>query len=89
MNGVDMITKERNEQLEKHNYTLEYDKQYVSGELIGAALYCIMGDVEDWPKGWYTSHKDKIDCKPIVQKLAIAGALIAAEIDRLNCESTS
>ena len=87
LTGVELIAKERQEQIEKHGFTEQYQKDhleyYSDGQLIDAAHYAITlkGWPQDWPKGYY---RDKIVAKSYKDRLIIAGALIAAEIDRLN-----
>jgi len=85
--GIELIEKERKEQIEKHDFETEYDFDENSmGELKFAAinilgiseitarnLNCRWGEIEDYVK-----------TKTEIEKLTIAGALIAAEIDRLQ-----
>lgn len=87
MDGVEMIAIERQEQIKKHGFDAEHDDDYTT-ELLNAVL-CIVGNVLNqfmtgvfwpWSHEWWeriTGHRRK-------EQLAIAGALIAAEIDRLN-----
>ena len=82
--AVWLIAIERQEQIEKHGYTLEDDQNYTSGQLLLAARYCETLDHTDWPVGWNLTRRDKIALKPYKERLIIAGAFIAAEIDRLN-----
>jgi len=88
MTGIELITQERQEQIEKHHWTLEHDRaEHEHGELKYVALHvlgapytarnedCDWAHVEDYIM---SSEKSEID------RLVIAGALIAAEIDRLQ-----
>ena len=81
MNGIDKIAKERKEQIEKHGYTVENDLRYVKGQLLMAATAIIQVDDEHWPTDWDKGQYEKIMAKPRTDQLAIAGALVAAEID--------
>lgn len=89
MNGIELIENERKRQIEKEGYDKEHDKEYDHGELaVAGACYalpeyereCFDDFDELWPferKYWKPSPKDRI------KELSKAGALIAAEIDRL------
>jgi len=92
--GATLIQKERQRQIESENWTQEHDDEHVMGEMIGAAMtYAghaleIVSDeeiegadaVEYWPwdMNWWKPSSDPI------RNLVKAGALIAAEIDRLQ-----
>lgn len=92
--GIELIAQERKEQIEKHGFSIEKDHEYYKEfELLQAALFCIDQSVEggyglktriDWPKKWDKHFRNKILDKNTIGKLKVAGALIAAEIDRLN-----
>ena len=85
MTGVDMIAAERLRQVVVEGWTAEHDDQHGAGELVSAAeCYLINGHVhmpaESWPwdGSWWKPSDDPI------RNLVKAGALIAAEIDRLQ-----
>lgn len=86
--GVELIAIERQEQIEKHGWNLNHDADYGNGELIAAAQFCL--NVENynlWPwhdSGVGTYFYNKIINKPYEQRVIIAGAFCAAELDRLN-----
>lgn len=86
MTGIALIAQERAEQITKHGYTRDNDKLHTNGQLAEAAIYAINGDYETYPKDWNPDFKDKIGGlgKTYIQRLAVAGALIAAEIDRMQ-----
>jgi len=86
MTGVEMIALEREEQIIKHRYTSDWDANQTNVQLTDAAIYAINGDYETYPKDWDPEYKDKIGGKgkTYIQRLAVAGALIAAEIDRFQ-----
>lgn len=92
--GIELIAEERREQLEKHGRTIERDvKENNHYQLSEAAGLLAAPDPEaDFavtfqeccPIDWDESLWVKMMSKPYEERLIIAGALIAAEIDRLN-----
>lgn len=91
--GIELIAAERQEQITKHGRTLRHDKAFNNHYQLSqaAALLCYLDDDDkpediesccpsDWDVTWWTKMMDK----PYKERLTIAGALIAAEIDRLN-----
>ena len=84
--GVELIAKERIEQIVKHGWSLYDDTSYSDEQLLKAALFCIDQKRFEWPFGWISKFRDKIIWKNRIQQLTVAGALIAAEIDRLQNE---
>lgn len=93
MNGIDLIKQERERQIEKEGWTAEHDDEHTNGELIGAAVwYALFRHPQDYKRGYgYLFWPwQKVWQKPTnpVRDLAKAGALIAAEIDRLQRENS-
>jgi hypothetical protein len=88
--GAELIAIERQEQIEKHGRTIEKDvKENSEAQLKHAARKLISSAMEretGCPKGWNQNIYNKMANKSMIQRLVIAGALIAAEIDRLNAE---
>ena len=111
MNGIELITEERQRQINNEGWTAEHDEQHTEGELaLVAALYATpeplyvkrknggnISFIDPWP--WH----DEVECTRYgdgltykvpawdkrkkhnkLRRLVIAGALIAAEIDRLE-----
>ena len=97
LSGVELIAAERKRQIRVEGWTLEHDDKHHSGELADAAacyaagchvfIYTHDGESQGmgydavWPWGmnwWKPSPNDRI------RELTKAGALIAAEIDRLQ-----
>lgn len=84
--GTSLISHERSRQLFDEGWTPEHDDQHTNGELAKAAICYITGSItvcghKVWPEEWDEKHfkpGDTIRC------LTKAGALIAAEIDRLH-----
>ncbi len=93
--GSTLIANERHRQISEEGWTEEHDAQHRYGELVyGAICYALHAHSigrcsetaaeryikENWPWGkeWWKSSDDPIRC------LEKAGALIAAEIDRLQ-----
>lgn len=89
--GIELISKERQEQINKHNRTIQKDieennnKQLAIGaEMLLAAEHEEGIDRLSYPDGWDEEICDKMLSKSYKDRLIIAGALIAAEIDRLQ-----
>lgn len=83
--GVDKIARERAEQFIKHRRSVKDDVFHnPNGELVVAAR-ALMKDnpVEhDFPESWGVAACRKMMLKPLTERYVIAGALLAAEIDR-------
>lgn len=88
--GVAMIAAERKRQLEKEGWSEMHDDDHVLGEMaITAACYAANGTAAEVTVNggdafpWGSCH-DKRRKHGRIRQLVIAGALIAAEIDRLQ-----
>lgn len=94
MTGIEMIAAERKRQVEIEGRTPEHDEQHFSGELASAAaVYALCDGVAPaylteqqvlmlWPwDSYFFKPSDRI------RNLVKAGALIAAEIDRLLADA--
>ena len=85
--GIELIAIERQEQIEKHGRTIESDvKNNRYSQLIDGAILIMMTDRHKMtpPSFWdIKTWKHMID-KPEKERMIIAGALIAAEIDRIQ-----
>jgi hypothetical protein len=89
MTGIERIGAERKRQIEVEGWTAEHDDKWVNGELAEAsATYASLPHCEGafinwrklhWPFDieWYKPEENRI------RELEKAGALVAAEIDRL------
>ncbi len=84
MTGIEEITEERFEQINKHGFDVSNDQYYSKGELMQAAKFCLDPLNESWPNGWDEHYKLKIQKKSLIQRIRVAGAFYAAEIDRLK-----
>jgi len=82
--GIELIAEERREMIEKHGWDLSNDISYKDEQLLKAALFCIDQKRFEWPFGWIIRFRMKILLKTRVDQLKVAGAFIAAEIDRLQ-----
>lgn len=84
--GAELIANERNRQIKKIGYSLHDDFVNNSeGELLAAALH-YMGVTNVFPWPWKTQApegKSAISKEDLINRLTKAGALIAAEIDRI------
>lgn len=99
MTGIESIAAERQRQIEVEGFAPEKDAEYVHGELVDAARCYLMaaffervfgrppnlqelGELGFWPwdSSWWKPEGGR------VRNLEKAGALIAAEIDRLQSD---
>ena len=86
MSGIELIAIERQEQIEKHGFTTDIDVVTNDDYELRVAAMRMIGDRNDYepPVGWNKKIWAKMMAKEKKGKLIIAGALIAAEIDRLQ-----
>lgn len=81
MTGVELIAAERERQVSQEGWTPEHDDEHKHGELRGAAACYALGrmipEIWPWSSEWWKPGNR-------IRELAKAGALIAAEIDRLQ-----
>ncbi len=84
MTGIELITAERAEQINKHGYSIHRDMdQNPYGELKDAALALLDEIGYYFPDNWDHSITEKMAAKDYKTRLVIAGALLAAELDRI------
>lgn len=81
--GVQLIQLERRHQIEDNGYTTEYDMQYKQGTLVNAAVAILFETDCYWPPVMYIGAFHKIMSKPVKERISIAGAFLAAELDTL------
>ena len=99
--GITLIAKEREEQINKHGRTTELDiLNNYEYQLTDAAQGLLPNYPESMkgayiqaqesypPVGWDAEAWKHIVNKPYLERLAVAGALIAAEIDRVLATET-
>ena len=99
MTGAELIVKERQRQIEEEGWTAEHDDDFVASELLRASVcYCLdvlvkigaqdsihaeIAELVDrfwpWSDEWWKPTFDNS-----IRQLTKAGALIAAEIDRIQ-----
>lgn len=94
MTGAQMIARERTRQRREEKWSAKHDNGHTKGELAAAAAcYALPPSIREqkimryslrlilwpWSEGWW---KPKADDR--IRELVKAGALIAAEIDRLQ-----
>lgn len=103
MNAIELIGAERERQIAEEGWTPEHDVQHNEGELAWAAMYyampctirhkCVCGRSSFrtpdsfWAETGWRPELAKRDGKDRLRQLVVAGALIAAEIDRLLPEA--
>jgi uncharacterized protein with von Willebrand factor type A (vWA) domain len=86
--GIELIAEERQEQLIKHSHSVESDAIWnINGELMEAVEGLIHHKYGMMPDDWDQAIVAKMLSKSYKDRLVIAGALIAAEIDRLNLDT--
>lgn len=99
--GIELIAEERREQIEKHGRTIESDlKTNSNGELIMVARAMLIED-EEFPEGfgknirraempadWDDAVCQRMAGKSRKERIIIAGALIAAELDVIQAEES-
>lgn len=94
-NGLQMIAAERARQITEEGYTPEHDDQYASGALaMAAATYATPEEHRDYSQGahllpipntWpWPSYRWQPAARDRIRELVKAGALILAEIERLQ-----
>lgn len=87
LTGIELIAQERKEQIEKHGRTIEADVKYNNRRQLTSGakrLIEIHPDPLNAPNDWDVDTWQRMCRKGYKERLIIAGALIAAEIDRLN-----
>jgi hypothetical protein len=85
--GIELIAIERQEQIEKHGFDKNHDEEMSNGELKDAAIYLLTGELKyfpNWDERFHLKFRSKFSNE--IETLKIAGALIAAEIDRIQAE---
>lgn len=87
--GIELIAIERQEQIEKHGRTIAKDVELNKDGQLAYAAHILTSTSRiqqegSCPKGWDLTIFRKMINKDRKQMLVIAGALIVAEIDRLQ-----
>lgn len=87
LTGIELIAKERAEQIEKHGYTTERDVvENRFSQLTDAAIMLLMTDRHKLtpPSFWDVSIWKRMIAKSEKERMIISAALLAAEIDRIQ-----
>lgn len=89
MHGLGLILEERHQQIHRHGRTIEKDIEFNTlDQLPMAASRLIYSDgtpgLPSAPEGWNTEQWYKMLNSPYEERLAVAGALISAQLDRLH-----
>lgn len=87
--GIELIAQEREEQITKHHRSIEFDSVHNPSRALTMGACALIaydgsGYYGEFPSHWSDDVCRKMISKPYRERLIIAGALIAAEIDRLN-----
>ncbi len=85
--GIELIADERKRQVEEEGYSIDHDRVLKNHQLTYAAIVYAIYDfdrsiIEYWP--WVMKY---LKPKSNLENLILAGALIAAEIDRIQNET--
>ena len=83
MSALDDIAAERRRQIEVHGWTPDHDDEHAHGEIANAAADFAMPGQHPMLSSWAYGSK-VVDKEPRRQQLVKAGALIVAEIERLD-----
>lgn len=86
LSGAERITRERARHTDGEGFTPEHDAQFTNGELLEAAECYLTATwflPSEPPFGWPFGSADWKPSQDRIRNLEKAGALIAAEIDRL------
>jgi len=84
--GSALIVEERERQKTEENYTAEHDAEHTNEELAEFASFYAHPNLQElYPKTWDEKY-NKRNKHSRIRQLTIAGALCAAEIDRLQRE---
>jgi|GEM_PF-5559070 hypothetical protein len=86
MTGIELIAQERAEQIEKHGKTVEFDAKVNNHYQLRIVAKTLLEGKTCFPDNWDENLLRKMFCKTYKERLIIAGALIAAEIDRIQAE---
>jgi hypothetical protein len=92
MTGIELIAKERQEQIEKHGYTVDNDLNYNKAYQLTEAAAILATELFPTPRKRFAAMPNdwndqiclKMCNKPRFERLIIAGALIAAELDKIQ-----
>jgi len=85
--GIELIAEERRQQIEQHGRTVKADVDFNTGEQLRKAAHRLIEVCPSElnpPKGWDGNIWAKMCRKPYLERMVIAGSLLAAEIDRVK-----
>ncbi len=85
MNGIELIAKERSEQIEKHGYTFDHDLEHGYMTLLNAAAAYMFRDPYKWPFEPKSLKLSRIN----IDNYKKAGAFVAAAMDVLIGPNTA
>lgn len=80
--GMELINQERKKQVEM-GYDMAHDHQHDYGELVKAAMFALTEDGKYSQDGFTIFEEHVREDRHTIENLVKAGALIAAEIDRI------
>lgn len=99
MTGIEMIAAERQRQIEVEGWTAEHDRQHTGGEIaLAGAVYALWNALDETTHGephaelmakLWPWDPEWLKPKGRLRNLTRAGALMAAEIDRILAEEAT
>jgi hypothetical protein len=92
--GAERIAAERKRQVEEEGWNASHDAEHENDELAAAALAYLASYLGNFPMArdwwpWDNPGTTWAPNKSLARRLEIAGALIAAELDRLEVDAHS
>lgn len=79
--GIDLITEERNRQIQKEGFSEKHDLAYKNNELEDYAMFLLTGNEDYFPNGWDIEWKEKRFKRSRRENIIKAAALLAAHLD--------
>lgn len=86
ISGEALIVLEVARQRDVEGWSVKQDDQYTRREMVGFAIFNLILDQKFFPPSWKIEWMKKTFDKPYKERLVIAGAMIAQELNRLNRE---
>lgn len=80
--GIEWMAEKRAKQIDK-GFTIDHDIQHEPGDnLLKAAIATIEGDASKFPDHWTNDERKRVLDHWVLDRVAIAGAFLAAYIDK-------
>lgn len=82
--GADLIKDERIRQMDQEGFGVKHDDEHVNEEILQYAQFMLDPNRNPFPTGWDEKWREKVLNRTKKENLIKAGALIAAEYDRID-----